>query len=49
VFLQLQAKNLTNPTIDTVYRSDYIDGDQTRSSYTEGVDFAIAIGGEAKF
>jgi hypothetical protein len=41
--LILQAKNLTNPEIEEVYRSDFIDGDQTRSSSTRGREFSIGI------
>jgi len=41
--LQLQAKNLTNPDIDTVYRSEYIDGDVTKTSYTKGVEFSVGL------
>jgi outer membrane receptor protein involved in Fe transport len=45
--LQFQAKNLTNPAIDSVYRSPYIGADvlKTRESY--GIDLSLAIG--AKF
>lgn len=41
--LQLQAKNLTNPEIETVYRSDYIDGDVTRTSYTKGIEYTLGF------
>ncbi len=40
--LTFQAKNLTNPTIETVYRSQYIDGDQTKTSFTAGVDLSVS-------
>jgi hypothetical protein len=38
-----QAKNLTNPEIEEVYRSSYIGGDVTKSSYTLGREFAIGL------
>ncbi len=41
--LQLQAKNLTNPYIEQVYRSPYIGGDVARASYTKGIDFSISL------
>ncbi len=41
--LKLQAKNLLNPEIEEVYRSDYFDGDVTRSSYTRGREYTIGI------
>ncbi|WP_186804863.1 TonB-dependent receptor domain-containing protein [Limihaloglobus sulfuriphilus] len=41
--LKFQAKNLLDPEIDTVYRSDYIDGDVTKSSYTKGMAFSVSV------
>ena len=41
--LQLQGKNLTNPRIDTVYRSQYIDGDVLKTSFTAGVEFSASL------
>lgn len=41
--LQFQAKNLLNPEIEEVYRSEYIGGDVTKTSYTKGVDFSISL------
>jgi TonB-dependent receptor len=41
--LQFQAKNLTNPDIKTVYRSDQIGSDVTKSSYTAGREFSITL------
>ena len=49
VRLQLQAKNLTDPQIREVYRSEYIGDDVTRSAQSRGVDLAIGIGGELRF
>lgn len=49
VVLSLAAKNLTNPDITTVYRSDYIDGDVTKTTYTRGIEYTLSIGGEIKF
>jgi hypothetical protein len=36
VRLQLQAKNITDPDIETVYRSEFIGGDTTKTSYSKG-------------
>ena len=47
--LQLQGKNLTNPRIETVYRSQYIGGDVTKTSYTVGTEYSIGIFGELRF
>lgn len=47
--LSLQVRNLTNPERRDVYRSEYIAHDVTRTSYREGIDFTIAIGGEVRF
>jgi outer membrane receptor protein involved in Fe transport len=41
--LQFQAKNLTNPDIETIYRSDAIDDDVTKTSYSKGIDWAISL------
>jgi outer membrane receptor protein involved in Fe transport len=41
--LKFQAKNLLDPAIRTVYRSDYIGSDVTRSSYHKGMEFGIAL------
>ncbi|MEW6238973.1 MAG: TonB-dependent receptor [Candidatus Omnitrophota bacterium] len=45
--LQFQAKNLLDPEIQTVYRSDYIDGDATKTSYRKGIEFSLTV--SAKF
>ncbi|MCA8977305.1 MAG: hypothetical protein KDC98_21465, partial [Planctomycetes bacterium] len=47
--LKLQAKNLTDPTMRTVYRSAYIGPDITKTSHTEGIDISIGIGGTIRF
>ena len=41
--LQLQAKNLLDPAIETVYRSEYIDSDMTKTSYKKGREFSISL------
>ena len=41
--LHIQAKNLTNPEIETVYRSDYIGDDVTRTSYTKGIEYTLGF------
>ncbi|MCB9896918.1 MAG: TonB-dependent receptor [Planctomycetes bacterium] len=43
--LEFQAKNLTNPRIEEVYRSDFTGGDVTHTSYTRGREFSIALSG----
>jgi len=47
--LQFQAKNLTNPEIETVYRSKYIGKDVTKTSYTAGIEYSITLGMEFRF
>lgn len=49
VRLQFQAKNLTNPDIQTAYRSDYIGADVLRTSYTQGIEYSFSIGFELRF
>jgi TonB-dependent receptor len=49
VKLTFKAKNLTNPKIETVYRSDYIGADVKKTSYTRGVDYSIALTVEIPF
>lgn len=46
--LQFQAKNLTNPKIKTIYRSDGL-GDVLRTSFTEGMEFSLSLSAEIKF
>ena len=41
--LRFQAKNLTNPEIEQVYRSEFIGDDVTRTSYTKGVEFELGF------
>ncbi|MDF1799346.1 MAG: TonB-dependent receptor [Planctomycetota bacterium] len=41
--LKFQAKNLTNPEIQEVYRSDYIAGDAIKTSYTKGAEFSLSL------
>ncbi|HET6201200.1 MAG TPA: TonB-dependent receptor [Planctomycetota bacterium] len=47
--LQVQGKNLTNPRIETVYRSDHIGDDVTRSSFTRGIETSISLSAEFRF
>ena len=44
--LKFKAKNLLNPKIQTVYRSEYIGEDVVRSSYRKGIDFSVSLGAE---
>jgi hypothetical protein len=41
--MNFQAKNLLDPAIETVYRSDYIGSDVTKTSYRKGMDFSISL------
>ncbi|AQQ09713.1 TonB-dependent receptor [Sedimentisphaera cyanobacteriorum] len=41
--MNLKAKNLLDPEIESVYRSDYIDGDVTKTSYTKGIDLSVSL------
>ena len=43
VTLNLQAKNLTNPDIETVYRAKEIGGDVTHTRFTAGIDYSISL------
>jgi TonB-dependent receptor len=47
--LQFQVKNLTNPKIEEVYRSEFIGGDVTKTSYTAGIDYSIALSARFSF
>lgn len=47
--LQFQAKNITNPEIDEVYRSEYIGADVLKTRYTKGIDFAVGLSAEFLF
>jgi outer membrane receptor protein involved in Fe transport len=40
---QFQAKNLTNPHINTIYRSDFIDGDALQTSFRRGIEYSIGF------
>jgi hypothetical protein len=44
-----QAKNLLNPEIQTVYRSEYIGEDILNTSYTAGIDFAVGLSFKMEF
>ena len=47
--LRVQAKNLSNPEIDQVYRSRYIGDDVLHTRYTRGVDYSITFGAKLSF
>ncbi|MBK8979359.1 MAG: TonB-dependent receptor [Planctomycetes bacterium] len=49
VNVRFQARNVTNPRITTLYRSEYIDGDVHRTSFRRGIDYSITLGGEFRF
>jgi outer membrane receptor protein involved in Fe transport len=41
--LKFAAKNLTNPKIEEVYRSEFIEGDVAKTSFRKGYDFSISV------
>lgn len=41
--LRIQAKNLTDPAIRQVYRSEYTGDDQLNTKFRRGVDFSVAL------
>ena len=47
--LKFQAKNLTNPLIEEVYRSDYTGPDETQSSFTRGIDYSLTLSASLSF
>lgn len=49
VRLTLGGRNLTNALRREVYRSEYLESDVTRRSYTEGIEWSLSIGGEIRF
>jgi TonB-dependent receptor len=44
--IKFSAKNLLDPKIQTVYRSDYITEDVVKTSYQKGMSFSLSIGAE---
>lgn len=47
--LRLQAKNLTNPVIEQVYRSEYIGEDVRNTSFQRGVQYSLTLGARFSF
>ncbi len=43
ISFQFKAKNLTDPVIEEVYRSDLLEDDVTRTSFTRGREFSIGL------
>lgn len=41
--LQFRARNLTNPSINEVFRSDFIEGERLNTSFTRGVEYSLSI------
>lgn len=41
--IKAQAKNILDPEIETVYRSEFIDGDVTRTSYQKGIEYSFGL------
>ncbi len=44
--LSFKAKNLLDPEIEQVYRSEYFAEDTAKTSYKKGMDFSISLSGE---
>ena len=47
--LSFQAKNILNPEIQTVYRSEYLPDDILSTSYTAGVDYTVGLSFRMEF
>lgn len=47
--LQFQARNLTDPVIEEVFRSKYIPSDVTRRSFNRGIDLSLTLGARFSF
>lgn len=47
--LKFQAKNLTNPLIEEVYRSPYSGPDTTHTSYSKGIDYSLTLSASISF
>lgn len=41
--LGFKAKNLLNPEIQEVYRSDYVEEDAVKTSYKKGIDYSLSL------
>lgn len=45
--LSLKVKNILNPDIETVYRSEYVPGsDKLKTSYSKGIEFSLSLKAE---
>jgi outer membrane receptor protein involved in Fe transport len=47
--LSFQAKNILNPEIQTVYRSEYLPDDILSTSFTAGVDYTLGLSFRMEF
>lgn len=47
--LAFAVKNLTNPQIEEVYRSEFTGPDVTKTSYTKGIEYSISLGASFAF
>lgn len=47
--LQVKGKNLTNPSIKSVYRSPFIERDVTKTSYKRGIDASVSLAANVRF
>ncbi len=41
--LKFQAKNLTDPSIETIYRSEHLSSDTVKTSYSKGIDLSLSM------
>lgn len=49
ISLRIQAKNLTNPTIEQVYRSPVVEGETPFTSFTRGIEYSVGISASYSF
>lgn len=47
--LGVKVKNITDPRIESVYRSDAIDHDVVRTAYTKGIEYTLGLTAEIRF
>ncbi|WP_145194635.1 TonB-dependent receptor [Planctomycetes bacterium Poly30] len=47
--LQFRAKNLTNPSINEIYRSDFVEGETLNTTFTRGIEYSVSISANFQF
>lgn len=47
--VRFQAKNLTDPKIEEVYRSEFTGPDLVKTSYSKGIELSLSVGAEFTF